>query len=272
MSFDFTTAATTSTPAETYFTYLGDDYAQHRPSYPSPAIDCLLENLPAFPQVADVGAGTGIGSRLLAERGATVWAIEPNPEMILAATTHPNLTFLNGTAEQIPLDSQSVDLVTVFQAFHWFDFFKSLREFQRTLKPHGRLGLAWNFWDQRDLASKTFTQILFASTVPAQSHTPETPWLKKLSHKFHYQLFWQGFRLPYFTQLHRHTFSFIQTLDFAGLVGLARSQGFTPTTGSGFDAMCVALRAFYQDHAKQQNGVCLRYLTRVYTAQPTPWT
>ncbi|WP_338462640.1 class I SAM-dependent methyltransferase [Synechococcus elongatus IITB7] len=117
---------------------------------------------------ADVGAGTGIGARLFADRGIQVLAIEPNEDMRTAATSHENVEFLVGTAEQIPLDSASVDLVTSFQAFHWFDFDKSLKEFHRILKPSGYLALTWSCWDQDDLVSKEYIRLVFLDGKPVE--------------------------------------------------------------------------------------------------------
>src|SRR5688572_26600177 len=65
-------------------------YSRHRPSYPAPAVDAMLAGLgePARLSAADIGAGTGISSRLLAERGLTVHAVEPNQAMREAAEPH----------------------------------------------------------------------------------------------------------------------------------------------------------------------------------------
>jgi ubiquinone/menaquinone biosynthesis C-methylase UbiE len=102
--------------------------------------------------------------------------------MKTAATSHENAEFLVGTAEQIPLDSASVDLVTSFQAFHWFDFDKSLKEFHRILKPSGRLALTWSFWDQDDLVSKEYTRLVFAVFQDQENQSPSgmqpQTWLK----------------------------------------------------------------------------------------------
>jgi ubiquinone/menaquinone biosynthesis C-methylase UbiE len=131
MSFNFSKASDLGTNSLTYFSELGEDYEKYRPIHPAAAIDTILSSFDAPTQMiaADIGAGTGIGARLLADRGIRVMEIEPNEDMKLAATPHENLEFLTGTAEKIPLETASVDLVTSFQAFHWFDFdssFKSL--------------------------------------------------------------------------------------------------------------------------------------------------
>jgi 2-polyprenyl-3-methyl-5-hydroxy-6-metoxy-1,4-benzoquinol methylase len=67
------------------------EYAKYRPSYPAVAIARIFEGLnePKTLLAVDIGAGTGISSRLLADRGASVIAIDPNPEMLQAATPHP---------------------------------------------------------------------------------------------------------------------------------------------------------------------------------------
>ena len=52
---------------------------------------------------------------------------------------------------QIPLDGASVDVVTVAQAFHWFDHDPALREIARVLRPGGALALVWNTRGEEDL-------------------------------------------------------------------------------------------------------------------------
>jgi 2-polyprenyl-3-methyl-5-hydroxy-6-metoxy-1,4-benzoquinol methylase len=74
------------------------DYVKYRPSYPAAAIDIILAGLGAAPVVADIGAGTGISARLLADRGARVIAIEPNAAMRTAAVSHPAIESRHGTA------------------------------------------------------------------------------------------------------------------------------------------------------------------------------
>src|SRR5262245_36201158 len=68
----------------TLFTGKSNAYARYRPSYPAEAIDCILAPFgdARRVQVVDIGAGTGIASRQLAERGARVLGVEPNASMI----------------------------------------------------------------------------------------------------------------------------------------------------------------------------------------------
>ncbi len=117
------------------------DYARFRPSYPAEAIDAALAGMPIASGLvaADIGAGTGISSRLFAERGVRVLAVEPNAAMRESAEPHEGVTFVDGTAEATGLESASVDLVICAQAFHWFRPVEALAEFRRIVKPGGRL-------------------------------------------------------------------------------------------------------------------------------------
>src|SRR4051812_40459047 len=115
-------------------------YEEGRPGYPPAALEPL--KLGAGMTVLDLAAGTGKLTRALAASEATVIAVEPVAEM--RAALPESVTALDGTAETIPLEAGSVDLVTVAQAFHWFDGPAALAEIHRVLVPGGRLAVLWN--------------------------------------------------------------------------------------------------------------------------------
>ena len=123
-------------------------YERGRPSYPPEAIDWLL---PAGAHdVLDLGAGTGKLTTRLVERGLAVVAVDPIAEMLeVLRTSLPATRALLGTAEEIPLEDNSVDAVLVAQAWHWFDPSRAIPEVARVLRPGGRLGLVWNTRDER---------------------------------------------------------------------------------------------------------------------------
>lgn len=125
-------------------------YAQNRPGYPSGALDALLDGLgpPEKLTVADIGAGTGIASRLLAQRGATVLAVEPNHSMAEQAEPDPRVEWIDGTGEDTRLPSQSVDVAAAFQAFHWFEPQAAIAEFKRVSRR--RIALLQYERDERD--------------------------------------------------------------------------------------------------------------------------
>lgn len=246
-----------------------EGYDHYRARYPDQAIAKILDGLPVDSLVvADIGAGTGIGSRQLADQGAQVIAIEPGVDMRRGAPTYDGVKFIEGSAENIPLETASVDLVTAFQAFHWFNFTKSLQEFRRILKPNGRLALVWNFWDQQDIASQAYTKHLYqAANTTDQYLKPEQKFsLRKQLDKFRYQLFWYGITLPYFQQLERFYFATEQLLDLEDLIGLARSQGSIPQSGEVLHQLIVKLTEFYDHYSSPQGFVRIVYKTHVYLA------
>ena len=120
-------------------------YVAGRPSYPNELIAWLQDHFPPTTRVADIGAGTGILTKQLFDAGLTVTAIEPSAPM--RAEIPPGIPALDGTAEAIPLPDASVELVTVAQAFHWFNQAEAMAEFSRILTPGGQVALIWN---QRD--------------------------------------------------------------------------------------------------------------------------
>ena len=126
------------------------DYERSRPSYPAEAVAHVVGHAAIGPgrRVLDLAAGTGKLTRLLVASGAEVVAVEPVEAMRreLVAVL-PGAEVLDGVAEAVPLPDASVDVVTVAQAFHWFDPDRALAECARVLRPGGHLVLVWN---QRD--------------------------------------------------------------------------------------------------------------------------
>lgn len=124
-----------------------DAYERARPSYPPDAVAWIVEALGISPGrvVADVAAGTGKFTRLLAPTGAWLVAVEPVEGM---RARLPHLPTTAASAEALPFADGSLDAITVAQAFHWFDAPAALEEFHRVLRPGGRLALVWNARDR----------------------------------------------------------------------------------------------------------------------------
>lgn len=127
-----------------------DDYVRSRPTYPAALFDALQSRagLDEDARIADVGAGTGLFTRGLLERGWQVRAVEPNAPMRAAADAAlngwPRYCSIDGSAEATGLDAASIDLVTAAQAFHWFDPLKARAECLRFLRPDGMAAIIWN--------------------------------------------------------------------------------------------------------------------------------
>jgi ubiquinone/menaquinone biosynthesis C-methylase UbiE len=142
---------------ETAYTRKAQDFAENRPPYTEKAFFALCEliGLDAGWVVADIGSGTGNVTRHLVGRVSRVFAVEPDDAMRYQAErllgTQPSFISIAGTAEETTLLQQSVDLITVGQALHWFDVERAKREFDRILKPSGWLALIWNrFGEETD--------------------------------------------------------------------------------------------------------------------------
>lgn len=127
-------------------------YELARPGYPDEVVALLAAvlGLAAGVRVLDLAAGTGKLTRRLVDLGASVLAVEPvdgmRAQLVQAV---PGVEAVTGTAEAIPADDASIDVVTVAQAFHWFDAPKALDEIARVLKPGGSLAILWNERDER---------------------------------------------------------------------------------------------------------------------------
>ncbi|CAM3330082.1 class I SAM-dependent methyltransferase [Occultella aeris] len=123
-------------------------YAATRPSYPPAAVDWLVPR--SARRVLDLAAGTGKLTRLLVDRGGLeVVAVDPAPNMLGELHEHvPGVPTFVGTAENLPLPDDAVDVVTVAQAWHWVDPAAAVPEIARVLRPGGTLGLVWNSRDE----------------------------------------------------------------------------------------------------------------------------
>lgn len=132
----------------TSFDRAADTYEKARPSYPDAVVDWLLASNPR--DVLDLGAGTGKLTRALAGRVATLYAVDPSPNMLaqLSAAVPDAITAI-GTGEEIPLPDHSLDAVLAAQAWHWVDEARAVPEVRRVLRPGGFLGLVWNIRDER---------------------------------------------------------------------------------------------------------------------------
>jgi SAM-dependent methyltransferase len=232
------------------------DYANYRPSYPKEAIARILEGLDSSSQLlaADIGAGTGIASRLLANQGVRVFAIEPNDEMRQAASPHPLVEFRKGTAENTTLPTGSVDLVASFQAFHWFSPTPTLTEFRRILKPTGRLALIWNDLDRNDELTASYSHLV--DTVTTQKR------LKPLSKSANSLL-----ESPDFDNVVSYEFAYRHELNLSQFVGHARSVSFIPYEEFAQQKFIDGLQEIYDRFCDENGKVCMVYCTSVYTAK-----
>ncbi|MEW5875283.1 MAG: class I SAM-dependent methyltransferase [Candidatus Zixiibacteriota bacterium] len=228
------------------------DYIRYRPGYPDGLLDILQNEAGLSPasMVADIGSGTGISTELLLRSGATIHAVEPNPDMRHAAEQmlgdRPNFRSINGRAEATGLPDAGIDLITAAQAFHWFDREEARREFVRILRPNGWVALFWN--TRRTDASeflRGYEDLLreFATDYVQVDHRHVDT-----------QAIADFFRGPFATRILANE----QVFDFEGLKGRLLSSSYAPAAGHPKHLpMIDALRILHDRHA---DGGKVRFL------------
>src|SRR5207253_10512316 len=157
--------------------------------------------------------GTGKRTRQLVVTGADVIAVEPGEAMLAELRRAvPSATALHGAAEQIPLADDSVDAVTIGQAFHWFRHDEALAELHRVLRSGAGVALLWNNRDQDDELQREVSDLIapFVPTGRAASYDSSR--------------FLAASQL--FGSLEERSFRFAQQLDADGLVGRILSISF----------------------------------------------
>ncbi|MBI3549191.1 MAG: methyltransferase domain-containing protein [Elusimicrobia bacterium] len=239
------------------FTETVANYDAYRPSYPKELIDWILKTADARPgaEIVDVGCGTGISSRLFAERGLRVSGVEPNDKMREAAAARAGgPRYVNGEAGATGLPPASADLVIAAQAFHWFDVPAALAEFTRILKPSGWCAAFWNDRTQDTEFLRGYECLLVRYSSEYKQLRGKGSTLKELRAS------------PLVRDWTEAEFPNAQAMDRAGFLGRVHSSSYVAhgiADRAGFDAEIGAL---FERHAKsgmveftyQALGACWR--------------
>ncbi|OOG61622.1 SAM-dependent methyltransferase [Rhodanobacter sp. B04] len=236
-----------------------DDYVRYRPDYPPALLDWLQreQGVDTRWRVADIGAGTGISSKMFLDAGYRVTAVEPNAPMRAAAQhslgAYDGFHAVDGAADATGLADASVDLVAVAQAFHWFDEEATRREFARILRPRG---LAAIWWNSRRL---TGTRFLEGYEALLQAYgTDYTSVAERYADDARMRAWfgdgWRG----------SASFEHGQRLDFEALRGRLMSSSYAPQAGHPMHGpMLHALRELF-DACSEHGTVSFDYVTRIF--------
>ncbi|MEO6000132.1 MAG: class I SAM-dependent methyltransferase [Chitinophagaceae bacterium] len=233
-----------------------ENYVKYRPTYPADIVPFFEKTfcLQTDQRIADIGSGTGLFAELLLEKGFRVTCIEPNNEMRKAAET--KLGHFKGfssrryRAEHTGLKSDSVDLITVAQAFHWMNPVAAKTEFQRILKPGGHIVLAWNIKQTNTPFLQAFDELKHQFAIDEQQ--PER------INEAVIELFFS----PAVMKL--HCFQNTQWLNFDALKGQLLSSSYIPLPGhESYDAMISALVKLFVDY-NENGSVKMDHETKLY--------
>jgi len=223
------------------------DYSDYRPEYPKELFHYLVDELglKASDAVADIGSGTGKFTRHLVEIVNVVYGVEPNDEMRMEAEkrlgTHSHFKSVAGKAEATGLPPRSIDVVTVAQAFHWFDSDTAKTEFQRILKPKGTVILIWYDRTVSTPFEKAY-EVLVTNFGMDYGKVNLHGYLRSRSPE------------SFFAPTLARTFELAVThwLDLHGMLGRLRSSSFLRTDHGGLDQKLeTAANSLFRRYAKK---------------------
>lgn len=239
-----------------------ENYVKYRPGYPKEILDLLTTEcgLKSTSIIADVGSGTGLLARLFLDVGCHVWGIEPNADMRSAGEIilkdYKNFYSLDGSAENTGLPGASVDLISVGQAFHWFNLGQTRIEFTRILKPGGWVVLVWN---ERRVDSNEFLR-----AYELLLHRYGTDYDSSNHRHFSKEIIQDFYRSP---TLQIKTYENIQWFDLQGLIGRVLSSSYVPEVGQpGHDELVMELNRLFKE-TQSKGKVAFEYDTQVYYGQ-----
>lgn len=252
------------TDTYSHYTRTVEYYSRYRPRYPHALIEWLKAECGLAPGqvIADIGSGTGQMTELFLKHGHPVYAVEPNADMRRGAedelAAYPLLTSIGATAEATTIPDHSVHLVTVGNAFHWFNHDLTREEFLRILIPGGWVVLAWNL--ERNNGSPfamAFERFWQKHIDPAARFTRFSE--RKLPN-YIAQFFGEG-------RFNQNSLDNHQVCDFDALLGVTLSTLKAPQADDPrFPPLVEDLRAIFDPY--QENGtVTLEYDTALVYGQ-----
>src|SRR5436309_5921392 len=120
-----------------HFSRQAADYAKFRPRYPRELFEYLGNIAPSRQLAWDCGTGNGQASVGLATAFDRVIATDASEKQIANAQPHERVEYRAAPAESSGIASETVDLIMVAQAIHWFDLSRFYKEVSRVLKNNG---------------------------------------------------------------------------------------------------------------------------------------
>lgn len=116
-------------------------YKSSRPTYPQALYDYLSTLAPKSATVWDCATGSGQAAEHLSQYFQHIIATDLSCQQIEQATPNSKITYREATAEASGIQEASIDLITVAQAIHWFDFDQFYTEAKRVLKAGGYIAV-----------------------------------------------------------------------------------------------------------------------------------
>lgn len=118
------------------------NYGAARQAFPEEIFKHLKELAGTRTKVLDMGCGTGIPSRQMADHGFVITGSDVDERMIEQAKVDSkghDIAYITSPSNKLPFEAKSFDIITAFSAFHWFCDEQSLTEIRRVLSNEGLL-------------------------------------------------------------------------------------------------------------------------------------
>ncbi len=158
------------------FSKTAEGYAAFRPQSPDSVYDFIFAHTPAFDTAWDCGTGNGQVAIRLAEQFVKVYGTDISAPQLARATQADNIIYREERAEITSIPPRTVDLITVGQAIHWFDFEAFYNEVRRVAKP-GALLAAWTYTNLRMTDALNEVMDHFYMVTTRAYWDPERKWV-----------------------------------------------------------------------------------------------
>lgn len=135
--------------AEQYNEVVAAHYGAYRPPLHRRILKHALGAVNNLGTGLDAGCGTGRSALALAEFCDYVYALDPSPSMLEAATPHPAITYLHGSSEAMPLPDRSIDVATFAGSLFYANSKRTVQEIRRVCR-HGAFVIPYDFEVQLD--------------------------------------------------------------------------------------------------------------------------
>jgi ubiquinone/menaquinone biosynthesis C-methylase UbiE len=251
------------------FDGIAERYSNFRPSYPDSLLASLTAAILAEPPkgggaVFDVGSGTGIFTRQLRERlppEMAIIGVEPSTDMRAkaeAAGIPTGLRYIEGTAENLPIDDGAARAVLAATAAHWFPRPAFYREARRVLCPGGLLAIVEYVRDEeRSALARDLVSFMAQHGTAKAYERPDYP--AELS------------ALEDFTPLEHFADPRTLELTFDQFIGLALSSSHARAVVANLGQAKAesALRDLAQRHRSRDGQVAFGYLFQYFLVRTT---
>ena len=127
-----------------HFSTKSDQYQRYRPTYPKSLFEYLASLCPSHECAWDCATGTGQAAMQLVIHFSQVIATDASEQQVNQLPRHPHLEGRVMLAEQVDFTDNSIDLITVAQALHWFDQTQFYDQAWRILKPNAIIAI-WSY-------------------------------------------------------------------------------------------------------------------------------